>query len=269
MDYKFGTKANWRRWAWNRIAELVPERRSARVLYLPGPDDFDRPIARSKGFLDKNMIGVELDGITRERLRKKGVRTVDGNINDVVLGWPMDQPIGVCFFDYCHGLEARVFSLIPTLMNAPNFMGCAFCFNFMRGRDQSSNDLRLLCMDSLRAMGFSGDLKHRGYFFFKILASVVRVGSNALESDEFVDVFLRRTRPKFYSYKSSTGQVFDSVVFHSLYKSGELAGICSQAPDYFNSWSAARQNRTKALHNIAKAARSAAAVKATLTREYR
>jgi hypothetical protein len=48
FNYDFGAKRNWRRWAWNRIAERVADKSNALCLYLPSSNDEDRPIAISR-----------------------------------------------------------------------------------------------------------------------------------------------------------------------------------------------------------------------------
>jgi hypothetical protein len=73
MNYKFGTKANWRRWQWNRIVErLAVPVRDAVVVYLAGPEDLDRPVALSKGFRPDNLIAVDRDGDVVKQLRMNG-----------------------------------------------------------------------------------------------------------------------------------------------------------------------------------------------------
>jgi hypothetical protein len=154
-DYKFGPKNQYRRWAWNRIDELLfRSARDAVVLYLAGVQDLDRPVARRHGFRDHNLIAVERDRIAAKTLRKDGVLVVPGDIFATLAHWPKDKPIHVLHADLCCGYSRK---LAETIL-AAHFCGVeVFSFNLLRGRDRDFTAL---------AKGVPDNSGHRGWNMF-------------------------------------------------------------------------------------------------------
>jgi len=73
-QYNSTSKKQYRRWVWNAIAErLTCGRRDAVVAYLPGPDDYDRLIAKQLGFKNENLIAIDRDPLCIANVRNGGV----------------------------------------------------------------------------------------------------------------------------------------------------------------------------------------------------
>lgn len=227
MDYKYGNKKQWRRWVWNRLQERTQRQGEGLVLFLAGESAHDIWLARRKGFSPRNMLAVEHDGPTRDKLRAKGVLTIDGDLCDVLAAWPKDRPVTAVLADFCSGFEERYAkSFLAVQTDNPSFAHTAFALNMLRGRDKSTNWVRSWLVEK----GF--DEKHRGYqFYLAVMVSLV-VGEarlNGYDEEQAQQILDRRfpvvcdmTRPGFYSYQSAAGsQVFDCCVWKNFI--GDLA----------------------------------------------
>lgn len=220
-NYKFGTKNNWRRWVWNRISDRVSvPNREAMCVYLPGPNDLDRVEAKRRGFRDHNLIGVERDKKTLVSLRDRDVLVVDGDFLDVALAVQKNNRVDVVFGDYMHGLEKGIFNRTVNMMFLPNLRQSVFAFNFLRGRDASTNEMR----------GFSSQwidflfpdmagTKHRGMHLYAWLISELlpiffqdEMKSSIEDREIVAKRWMSRLDPSLNTYKSGP-QYFDSIVF--------------------------------------------------------
>lgn len=216
MNYDFGPKRNWRRWVWNRIAERTSVRDASLILYLPGEQDFDRNIALSKGFRSSSLIGVERSDDTRKSLRSGGTLTIDGDIFASVDAISRKRRVDVAVMDLCCGLRAKhADCILNWLLTRETLKGCVFAVNMMRGRDADSNELRQRLLDV--APG-EGSTKHRGELLaLAMLLAISNDEQSKLATDrEWIGrcmVVGAAMRSAFFSYKSESGQVFDSCVF--------------------------------------------------------
>lgn len=232
FNYKFGTKNNWRRWAWNRIAELIPEKRDAICAYLPSSKDEDRAIALSRGFRNENLIGIERNKKSAITVRKAGALCVHGDFFSSVSAIINNKKLSVIFGDFCSGLDStKITNHVICWMGHENCRSAVFAFNFLRGRDSGSNDLRGSIkeahaymhehmgrsLDDLRSLSM-----HRGMVFFQFLGIEVYEKWKGESAENSLDDFRKFSRTfidlsgfKTNSYKSSSGQMFDSVVFRN------------------------------------------------------
>lgn len=233
FSYKFGSKNNWRRWAWNRISErvLVPKR-DAVVLYLAGASDLDRPIALSKGFLPANLLAVERSSTVCQQLRSERVLTINSDVLNVLRSWPIHREVSVIFIDLCSGIEETTLASLQAALFMPPFYQSVIAFNVMRGRDARTTFMR----DAM-AMNF-GMEKHRGILIKEYITSLMsyhiikglhpeqivqgeadgedRVGFNV--SMKYISLLTNLMEPVFNEYRSSSGQMFDSIVFNNPFR---------------------------------------------------
>jgi len=217
MNYDSGPKRHWRRWVWNRITERVVSPRDALVLYLAGLHDFDRAIAKTRGFHDNNLIAIERDKSTREHLRQNGVLTIDANLFDAVLPAATNRHIDVVFADLCSGLTAHVVRSLVLWMFVPTMFDCVFVFNMLRGRDAESNRLRSYMKDGAT---HEEHYKHRGWVLFNIMVGRAIKCTETIElTDQLYESASMRvwdlSNPAFHSYRSTSNQTFDTLVFRN------------------------------------------------------
>ena len=232
--YRYGNKNNWRRWAWNRIAEHCPVPKSeARVLYMPGPEDNDREIAKRHGFSDWNLIGVERDAAVARGLRRGGVIVVPGKI-EAALSMQDTLKIGAPVCTLVDLLGDFSPSLYRSLMSANGFRGRPHVFvgNFLRGHTPRATsddpvykvatalqkrDAELGNMEWFRKrFGYGCDSPlHRGVRFYACCLVMARdygnrmLGYSGAELDEWTDKEIRPVG--FSSYRTASGSWFDSV----------------------------------------------------------
>jgi hypothetical protein len=228
MNYKFGTKANWRRWQWNRIVErLAVPVRDAVVVYLAGPEDLDRPVALSKGFKPDNLIAVDRDGDVVKQLRMNGTLSVCATIEDVVMSFPVDRSADVVIADYCGGLSQSRANMIYRMIHSPNFSKTVWSFNLLRGRDGTFNDGRALMLE----LSDGNIPKHRGILIVNAVAYQLVHDFVTHNGAPNTELFWERTtrklfeamRPAFESYPSEVNGVrmfMDSCVFKSPFSIG-------------------------------------------------
>lgn len=221
-DYRFDEKYHWRKWMWNSVSKLQPHPHRAVVLYLAGSSDLDRPLALRKGFKSENLIAVEKDSRAVQELRKSGALTVDGNILDVALSWPVERPVGALLFDFCSGLELKIWKRLELALLRPPFWDAVFAFNLLRGRDASSNNERKDFITKHRGRILLSRMLWSGLFVYEKESNT----PNALEEDAGAEALLALNKiaaPRMYSYKSGTLR-FDSIVFRNPF------GVLFQCP---------------------------------------
>ena len=211
MNYRYGNKAQWRRWVWNRIAERITQRSDAVVMFLPGKDALDIPIAENNGFRRRNMIAIERDAATVTKLRKMGIATIDGDLREVLRGWPPARPVAAVHADLCCGLEGSVLLALAGATGKNEAFGhTTFAVNLLRGRDASFTPIRAVLNRERGAPE-----KHRGYLLLGTIVAMAVLGIEDHQEQVNLAVRLHQMfNPKFSSYKSnSSTQYFDSVVF--------------------------------------------------------
>lgn len=215
MNYKFGNKNNWRRWAWNRISERTENPREACVLYLPGPQNNDEDIALAAGFRAANLIGVERDKKCATTLRESGTPTAIGDIFDVGVTWPTTRPIGVFFADLFRGISPELVISLVQMMALPQFSTCVFAFNLKRGRDKGVAAVK----DQLMRYKTVGENeKHRGlllYYSMHILFMEMVINAIGCDPHHAANEVKRAHQfadPRTTTYRSNKS-IFDSIVF--------------------------------------------------------
>jgi len=253
MDYDFGQKRHWRRTLWNQIAERVSMvKTGGPKLYLGGMEDHDRRVMGEKGIVDSILI--DRDRRVVDEARKGGKLAVRADLLSVLGSWPKTPAVRVLVGDFCGGLSlGRLQALVRSLLLVPALRGTVVAFNFLRGRDATTNELRkkVGCVttapdevheDFLRRTGTNDmelkklirhiespylktikDLRmHRGwhlYFSWRDVFVMQALGKNeakggftTTKADMNWLHFVYHTYPIFFSYKSTAGQVFDTVV---------------------------------------------------------
>lgn len=244
MNYKFGNKNNWRRWVWNRIIErLTVPTKDAVVLYLAGEDNIDREIALSHGFKPDNLIAIEKDKTIVNHLRRNGQLCVQGDIIDILRAWPHNKLISVIIADFCCGLEKRIMEYFTTaFLQSPHTRTSIFAINLLRGRDPSTNQLRESWtrnrLDNMMWETSTINRKHRGVMvtteYATVLLSVVfgkivfisegklQYNKETTMQGEWIEYYNKHHKglwkvmqPAFNSYKSVSGQIFDSAIWSS------------------------------------------------------
>lgn len=238
QTYKFGTKNNWRKWLWNRIAErLHVPARNAVVLYMGAAEDLDRAEALRRGFTNTNLIHVDRDAKVTAAIRRAGGLGVTGDFFDVVRCWPQHHSIDVVLGDFCNGLTL---ANLTGVVQLPLWRQCresVFAFNLLRGRDPATNELRAIWQK-----GHSKDTKHRvqicaseqvvvcrglvtGAYAFAPGGGIAESTDPLLLAAHAAD--LEKSWPAArYSerdYRSTAFQTFDSGVWISPYRG--LAGL--------------------------------------------
>lgn len=235
--YGGGRKSTWRGWMWNRICERIPkhDRSSAVVVCLAGPEDRDRPEAIKRGFVNHNVISVDIHQGCVEKSRENGGLAIRGDLKDVLRRLSLKIPVSVVVADLMCGLDARVKDLIKDADGV-------WALNLQRGRDEVDaispyqretpiseviNRDRSYWMEFFDWSGVPPRFrtpKHRGFVamcddVFHRLDSIefhdewtrrhLGSGRCARECSEFRDL-----RPQLYSYRSERGALyFDTVVF--------------------------------------------------------
>lgn len=230
-DYR--EKNQWRRWIWNRcVSQLAVTPADATVIYLPGAADLDRDVAIAKGFKQHNLVPVERSSQKIRSLRGRGIRCIGDDILVVAQAW--DKPIHVLMLDFCCGLERKLALAITPLLMRPHMRNAVIALNLMRGRDPSSSDIRDFARDAMQVIKFpnSADLdaidpginapKHRGLLLHYLVTLVFTdwithaVEKRQKDLPQTLDHCLRKLeRPAVCSYRSTTSQTFDSIVFRN------------------------------------------------------
>lgn len=234
--YKLGRKNNWRRWQWNRIAEILScARRDALVLYLPAEEDLDRIVALQHGFRDSNLIAVDSSEHVVKTLRSQNRLAIHGRIEDVLFSWPRDWPLSVVIADFCQGFDRSARNFLVALVHADWDMTVSV--NLLRGRenDKEQREVVAIHRDQMEQWNLSESErqdnvhKHRGLMFFNCYFNSMcgwrgwLAGERYVEGEEIrCDADFRERifggLHKATTYKArydGAVQKFDSVVFTS------------------------------------------------------
>ena len=141
-NYRFGQKNNWRRTVWNEVLRRTAGREKTEpILYLAGPDDFDRAIATDKGVAHQNLISVDRDIRNVDRVRAARHPVLNGDLQDVLASWPASRRVCAVLMDFCCGLTMPAVDVYDLLEREP-FRDAVVMINLQRGRDAWSNKLR-------------------------------------------------------------------------------------------------------------------------------
>lgn len=217
-NYKFGSKNNWRRQVWNearrRLKEMGTAPSSARVLYLPGPQNIDADIAISKGFRPFNLYAVEIDSERAIELRKKRVNVINADIVDVLGAWNGRDGLDFVFADFCGGYNIVAHRLAIVLLGAEGLSHkCVIAVNLQRGRD------KFITGEALNQI--FGDLdKHRGKRFYRMMGIMfikkwIVSGADAIQAIRIWNKITKEIiNPVQLTYKSISGIYFDSIIFN-------------------------------------------------------
>jgi hypothetical protein len=264
-DYRFGQKNNWRRTVWNEVLRRTDGREKTEpLLYLAGPQDIDRAIGVSKGVPPQNLIAIDTNSQNVQLVRDARAPAVCGDVVDVLWSWPEHKSVCAVLLDFCSGVTWDVAGVYDAFARKP-LRNAVVLVNFMRGRDQWSNQTRTLLTDCglltpLWKQGRHGepelvldDTKHRGYQFLLFhaldtLMSASGWGSAAAEDGKMPFVYpeldakgnadptfvamvcriLGGMRPRFLSYRSGV-LTFDSAIFQPVSR------YLDKAPDAWRS----------------------------------
>ena len=225
-NYAFKQKNDWRNWCWNTIKRYRKKHsRKGVYLYLAGPNDADRDTAIRKGFANEDLIAVDLCQENIDYVRSRGGYGICADIMDLVWMWPEHTPIAGILADYCSGLVSSNTGSYDAFQNRVA-LGSIAVFNFMRGRDSITNDLRhtlkrLGVYDFIRiALPDEKNLSDKNRAVQFLMAHHVdtvlqgyRQLNYSLSAVEFSQALYKKLvvdEPQFYSYKSGH-LVMDSV----------------------------------------------------------
>lgn len=275
MEYNFGQKKNWRRWAWNRVIERlrIPPA-EALVVYLAGANDFDREVALQKGFKECNLIAVERDKKALSSLRSRGVLCVYGDFLDTLYSWPAHTTVHAVIGDLCCGLDIPLAFKINNLYGVPALSrGLVNVWNFMRGRevlgfnkafDQKATITRGVAETGAGKSEIKEEVLHRGNQLMKALslkltAAYLHQSGVELPENDKLDAIAARPeaqkqvlaqiwrvgRPAFNSYRSISGQTFDSIAWTFADVSREAGD--SLSPMYVEEYRPSNQRNVAAI----------------------
>lgn len=254
-NFKFGTKNNWRRWAWNQIAKRVENKRQALVLYLAGEQDLDRKIAMEKGFKSDNLIIVENNPGVVKSLRGQGKNVIRADIENVLANWPLQGPaVDVVIADFCSGLGLNLNIAFGGIFMVPSLWKTTYIVNLMRGRDPFSSHFKDFL--NRQAIFEFDDLKNRAVLLMTWIALNALRGRWGMATGEWTgfkvtrsgwDEILSYLNSGFFSYRSGN-LFFDSAVFNSPNRYGsdsEALEIISRFRAKGKTWATPRVEEVK------------------------
>lgn len=250
INYKNGVKNNWRRRTWNLVRQWTPNPRDAVVLYLPGSTNLDRPVAEERGFRPANMIAVERDKSVAQYIRDTyGQSAIDESLMDVMHAWPTADAsprVSVVIADMVCGFDREAMAIMPAWVSSKAFEKGVLVLNIMRGRESTSWSRFIRDREHVwKAFAKRYDIapKNRAamalyYTHYMLSLCAMPAGASPQSIDERIRQFREdRHAPailqemnqnriyeksahflfqqfewRFISYKSDSGQVFDTIV---------------------------------------------------------
>jgi len=229
FDYRFGNKAHWRRTVWNQIERRVSNKKEAIVLYLAGENNYDKAEMVKRGFCPHNIIAIEKDAVVVEKLRNNKQLCVKGDVGYVLNNWPADKAVSVLFLDTCGTANKKiVISIFDALSSNPAFTETVVLLNFMRGRDKNIIGGNIFwnkesnAEDVLYINTWFLDLVSNGFLlvnpYLKNADDLLK--HRGLHVCTLYGCWFTKTKegmPTFMSYMSTSGQVFDSIVFKFMH----------------------------------------------------
>lgn len=233
FDYSYGQKKVWRRWCWNRVCEKVgPHRKDKTVIYLAGPEDYDRREALQRGFKNRNIIAIDLSDENISTVRKQGGYGICDDLYHILLMWPEEWKIDVLIADFCQGISDHAGRLIHALNHCGSINHeTVIWINLLRGRDPKSKEAREKWGNLMQQWSMSGNYKHRGEMWFWIFCTemlrmanergryMVTPGNIGRRVQSLID----HMSPSFTSYRSTSNQFFDTIIFKNPFY---LEGAC-------------------------------------------
>jgi len=217
LEYTKKQKRDWRGWEWNQIAKrldrLGVRRSEAVVLGLFGAKAHDVAKAMKHHFNLDNLYAVERDRKAIRALRRLGINTIPGSLEDVLMSWSMEEnpEIDVVIADTCGPLEAPNRRLSRAIMCSPGVkVGACVAINLLRGRDASAMPWVNTSIEFAKKHRHPDSVgKNRAIVWWveSSLAFAVRSGHS-------VESFSAWSAPAFNSYTSAT-QKFDSAVYRT------------------------------------------------------
>lgn len=139
VEYKNGQKNNWRLHLWNRISEVVQNKRDSLVIYLPGEKDLDSFVAQRKGFRSANLIAVENNEQVVKALRVRKRTVIHDDLLTVMLNWPAAHGVGVVLADLQHGCTKDVLAILTAWCCLEAFRNSVLLVNMQRGRESQAD----------------------------------------------------------------------------------------------------------------------------------
>lgn len=243
-DYDNPQKNMWVRSFWNQVLRKTKGREQSEVvLYLAGPDDFDRHVAIQRGVPSQNLIAIDRNRNNIQSVRESGNAGICADVMDVLTTWPRSTPVCAIVLDFCQGFQrlGELRRMMEVQMSNPALSRAVIAINMQRGRDHESNTERSVISgfvekwrsgvnndgspQSKSAQKFCDLIRdhspiHRGLIFaiWYWAESVKRLSACSMwrslpPGSEFV-LFTEQFRPRMLTYKTPTGLVFDSVVIY-------------------------------------------------------
>jgi hypothetical protein len=213
--YKFRTKDHWRRTMWKGIkARLLVPTKDAVVLYMPGPENLDMPVAVGLGFRKDNLIGVDRSEEISKQLRKTGQLCIHGDFWTVVDSWSKTTPLHVLFPDFTGPL------VNDTYRGTLNAMSChsqktgpaglhVLAANVLAGREVID---KFEVFGGVRPCGSNRWEIFIFDYFFRTLQILEQLKLGRDIATGIMQKKIADMSPSYMSYTSHTGQRFDSII---------------------------------------------------------
>lgn len=246
INYQNGTKNNWRRRSWNVIADAVPSKRGAIVLYLPGGANLDMRVALEHGFRRANMIAVERD----KKVEKYSLSVLDARLGDVMCSWPDRPTVSVVVADMVCGCDKEALGVPLAWLGSKAFSGATLLLNVMRGRETTAfyKNLakhRYSAWWPEFAARYGVDEKHRGLiavtWIHFMYARMFCGGDNKLARTGDNDCYERWKISLIPGYRSTSGQYFDTLIATDLHRDDHRRVSWKVAADHPGLTSAERE----------------------------
>lgn len=223
MNYRFDAKRTWRQQMWNDITRRL-ERMSigphnAIVLYLGGESDLDRRILLQRGYREHNLLLVERDAGVCNSLREQGKIVFHGDFWKILnsLTYVNNLTPHVVFADLCGIVSDEV--AIEAIDTMSQVSPQVRALNVLRGRDAKS--IAFSMSDGLGMHRLERLWRRRTLVLNELTRRADASGTippdDNPSADDYINAFfMERCNPTFRTYKSSSGQVFDSVVYSTV-----------------------------------------------------
>jgi hypothetical protein len=259
LNYKFGKKNIWRRWAWNKIkdySELNGKKTKDLIgLYLIGSDDCDFKVAKEKGFNGLNLIGIDLEKeyVKNHRNNYNGIG-ICCSLQKLLFCWPKDFRLDFVNADFPCGITGDVKEFLSSLcFSSAIYKNTVIVMNFKRGREKGLNlsgkfpkEIRKLLEDNMASSSIGDVSCHRGFFALNgmIIPMLNKYGYD-------VEIF-RYSKPKLNVYQSNNS-VMDSIAFiwpvdNHLHENSKLLYEFNRDNETVRKIAAARAIRTTRLN---------------------
>lgn len=174
-------------------------------------------MAIEKGFQDHNLIAVERDGKSIHALRSKKVLAINGDIVDVLFFWE-GLRVNVLFADFCCGYTPEINIFVKKLLPYNTFFtDCIVVLNLMRGRENWQDGNDFLRGHRRSTIAYSQYVDSVVGFLAKAKNLTFPSPEETPQwADEIARWFKAWCQPWATSYRSNSGQVFDSIIWRNL-----------------------------------------------------